>query len=803
MDGLARVPSPSRLTPPTPPRWPPLLSRGMHPSTPLSSPLIRPSPPHLVSPVPRSAPRLRNASYASPALHRPPPPSSSSPTLSATLSSSRRLRGSAFRLPDGSVMMSGGAEGNERSGGSPGSVSLMSNALQNTSMRQATYRLPDGSLVTRTEPNPQPSSFSPNLSSALLNPNMQQATDPDPAQHPQLGNALQNQNLRGASYRLPSSLEDPGGGRHAVVMPQVQGSGLGKGAGHHWAQGPGPGAGMGTQPGGPREQVDVWGSETVLPHPTVQNLTKWSMYRDEELLDPPGPLHHGQREMEDLEPDWAPNREGEPTGPWYDKMFFIRSLPSTAYREQREEDGVEDMTQLRELSERAVLLNLKKRFERRVVYTYIGSILVSVNPYRMFNMYGTDMVLKHKGSALGENPPHLFAIANVSYTTMMDAKQNQVIIISGESGSGKTEATKLLLRYLATIHHTHTVTQQILEAAPLLESFGNAKTVRNDNSSRFGKYVEIYLEEGVISGAITSQYLMEKSRIVFQAKDERNYHIFYEMLSGLPLQQRQAFYLQEAETYYYLNQGGDCGIAGKSDREDFLRLLVAMEILHFTPDDQASIFRVLSSILHLGNVYFQRHEADGQEVATVVSAQEIRVVAELLQISPEGLQKALTHKVTETMRDKIYTPLTVESAVDARDAVAKILYSLLFHWLTERINGQVYPRHHALSISVLDIYGFEDLSFNSFEQLCINYANEYLQFLFNGIVFRQEQEEYNREQIPWQDIPFNDNQACIDLISSKPHGVLRILDDQSCFPRRQTTPSSRSVIITMVTTRST
>ncbi|XP_024920291.1 unconventional myosin-XV, partial [Cynoglossus semilaevis] len=325
--------------------------------------------------------------------------------------------------------------------------------------------------------------------------------------------------------------------------------------------------------------------------------------------------------------------------------------------------------------------------------------------------------------------------------------------------------------YLAALHHKYNVAQQILEAAPLLESFGNAKTVRNDNSSRFGKYIEVFLEDGVISGAITSQYLLEKSRIVFQAKDERNYHIFYEMLAGLPSQQKQAFYLQEAETYYYLNQGGDCGINA------------AMEILHFAPEDQLSIFRVLSSVLHLGNVYFQKHEADGQEVASVVSAQEIRVVAELLQISPDGLQKAITYKVTETMRDKIYTPLTVESAVDARDAVAKILYSLLFHWLTERINAQVYPRQHSLSISILDIYGFEDLTFNSFEQLCINYANEYMQFFFNRVVFREEQEEYSREQIPWQDIPFNDNQPCIDLIATKPHGILRILDDQSCFPQ--------------------
>ncbi|XP_026210607.1 unconventional myosin-XV [Anabas testudineus] len=465
------------------------------------------------------------------------------------------------------------------------------------------------------------------------------------------------------------------------------------------------------------------------------------------------------------------------------KMYSIRSLPNMGHRDQREEDGVEDMTQLDEMHEEAVLLNIRRRFERELIYTCIGSILVSVNPYKMYNIYGTDMVLLYKGHALGENPPHLFAIANAAYSKMMDAKHNQVIIISGESGSGKTEATKLVLRYLAAIHHKSNIAQQILEAAPLLESFGNAKTVRNDNSSRFGKYIEVFLEDGVISGAITSQYLLEKSRIVFQAKDERNYHIFYEMLAGLPSQQKQAFYLQDAETYYYLNQGGDCGIKGKSDREDFRRLLAAMEILHFTPDDQSAIFRVLSSILHLGNVYFQKYESDGQEVASVVSAQEIRVVAELLQISPEGLQKAITYKVTETMRDKISTPLSVESAVDARDAVAKILYSLLFHWLTERINAQVYPRQHVTSISILDIYGFEDLAFNSFEQLCINYANEYLQFFFNRIIFREEQEEYSREQIPWQDIQFNDNQPCINLIAAKPHGILRILDDQSYFPQ--------------------
>ncbi|NWT04034.1 MYO15 protein, partial [Mionectes macconnelli] len=318
---------------------------------------------------------------------------------------------------------------------------------------------------------------------------------------------------------------------------------------------------------------------------------------------------------------------------------------------------------------------------------------------------------------------------------------------------------------------------------PLLESFGNAKTVRNDNSSRFGKFVEIFLEDGLICGAITSQYLLEKSRVVFQAKSERNYHIFYEMLAGLPAQQRQRYCLQGAETYYYLNQGGNCEIPGKDDAEDFRRLLDTMEALSFSVDEQNSIFRILSSVLHLGNVYFEKYETDCQEVATVVSATEIRTVAELLQVSPEGLQKAITFKVTETLREKIFTPLTVESAVDARDAIAKTLYSLLFGWLTDRINKLVYPRQEALSIAILDIYGFEDLNFNSFEQLCINYANEYLQSFFNRIVFLEEQEEYLREQIEWKEIPFTDNQPCIDLISQKPYGILRILDDQSCFPQ--------------------
>ncbi|TRY64413.1 hypothetical protein DNTS_017109, partial [Danionella cerebrum] len=695
-----------------------------------------------------------------------------SPSLLSALRNEDMMNVS-YKLPDGSVISQALYK--------PSNPNILS-ALENENLRKATYRLPDGSIISA-----DPRKHSPNLSGALLNQHLRSAKFrlPDGSilaqgfavpTSPDLMDALKNQNVKKASYQLPSGISNymmtPGhvfigpDGRYAVVPPQR------KGPEEHWAKNAREGETL----------EDMWASEKVLPHDTVQNLIKWSMYRDEKMMEFLTTPAVGLRPSETA-PHWVPDRDGEPKGSWYDKMYSIRSLPTVSYRVKREGEGAEDMTQMEVLTEPTVLRNLKTRFDQELIYTYIGSILVSVNPYQLYNIFGTDMVLQYEGHGMADNPPHLFAIANIAYTTMMEMQQNQCIIISGESGSGKTEATKLVLRYLTAIHYKKNITQQILEATPLLESFGNAKTVRNDNSSRFGKFVEVFLEEGVISGAITSQYLLEKSRIVFQAKDERNYHIFYEMLAGLPTHAKQAFYLQEAETYYYLNQGGNCQITGKDDGGDFRRLQSAMDILHFSTEDQSSVFRVLSSILHLGNVFFHRVETEVQETAGVVSTQEIRAVADLLQISPDGLQKSLTFKVTEAMREKIYTPLSVENAVDARDAVAKILYSLLFQWLTERINGRVYPRNVAQSISLLDIYGFETLMFNSFEQLCINYANETLQFFFSKIIFKQEQEEYLREQLNWKELTFTDNQACIDLIAAKPHGILRILDDQSCFPQ--------------------
>ncbi|XP_029006805.1 unconventional myosin-XV [Betta splendens] len=737
-------------------------------------------------------PALKGATYTLPdgtIIVDPRKPKS--PTLAAALQNPY-LRGVSYTLPDGTIII------DPRKPVGP----ELSKALLNQNLRHATYHLPDGSLVIPGQkPNlssalrrntalrsadlyhlsdgsvlsgvPKPSP--PNVSSALQNEDLRGVTYrlPDGSlltrrfHNPSLSDAIQNQHLRYASYRVPTALQGQDY-RYAVVPPYGPRSG-------HWAR---------NARGGAEGGEDIWAAERVLPHGTIQHLAKWSMYKEDGMLEGYSPTPrfvdgHPQ------DPGWSPERDRVPGQSWYDKIYSILTMPTTSHRVKRWAEGMEDMTQLPELNETTVLMNLKKRYDQDLLYTYIGSILMSVNPYKLLNIYGTDMVLQYEGRSLSDNPPHLFAIANLSYSTMMDAKRDQCIVISGESGSGKTEATKLILRYLTAIHHKRNVTQQIeiLEATPLLESFGNAKTVRNDNSSRFGKYTQIFMEEGVISGAITSQYLLEKSRIVFQAKSERNYHIFYEMLAGLPPQEKRSLYLQEAETYYYLNQGGDCTIAGKDDGEDFSRLLSAMDILCFSSEEQYGIYRLLSSVLHLGNVYFQPHQAEGQEVASVVSAQEIRVVAELLQVSPEGLQKSVTFKLTDTVREKIYTPLTVESAVDARDAVAKILYSLLFSWLTERINGRVYPRGEALSISILDIYGFEDLQVNSFEQLCINYANETLQAFFIKVIFQEEQEEYMREQLEWQQQPFSHNQACLDLIAAKPHGILRVLDDQCSFPQ--------------------
>nr|CAH7758737.1 unnamed protein product [Callosobruchus chinensis] len=448
------------------------------------------------------------------------------------------------------------------------------------------------------------------------------------------------------------------------------------------------------------------------------------------------------------------------------------------------------MIQLTDLHEAALLWNLKLRYDRNLIYTYAGSILVAVNPYRMFDgSYGVESAQRYKGRMIGELPPHLFALGAAAYSAL---PAPQVVVISGESGSGKTESTKLVMQYLAAVAPSAPrgqalVTEQILEAAPLLEAFGNARTTRNDNSSRFGKYLEVYFKNGAIIGAKMTQYLLEKSRIVTQAPGERNYHVFYELLGGLNTTERQKYGLVEAEKYFYLNQGGgDCAPGHSGSGADWAALTRAMEVLGVSETEQEGIIKILASVLHLGNVYFHRRQLrHGQEGVEVGSDVEIKWAAHLLQISASGLQRALTSRITEARAERVHSPLTIDQALDARDAFAKALYSALFSWLVTRVNSIVQRGglHDAARISLLDIFGFENLNDNSFEQLCINFASESLQLYFNKHVFKIEQQEYAKERLDWTPLNWTDNTPVIHLLGKKPVGILHLLDDESNFPK--------------------
>eukprot|EP00049_Salpingoeca_infusionum_P014556 m.275108 g.275108 ORF g.275108 m.275108 type:complete len:2303 (+) comp15693_c0_seq2:157-7065(+) len=448
-------------------------------------------------------------------------------------------------------------------------------------------------------------------------------------------------------------------------------------------------------------------------------------------------------------------------------------------------DGVEDMIHLQDLHEGSLLHNIKIRYERQQIYSYTGSILVAVNPYQQFDIYSVDMVRKYEGQLIGTESPHIFAIGAAAVLAMRKSKQDQCVVISGESGAGKTESTKLIMQYLAAVNPERSIiTEQILEANPLLESFGNAKTLRNHNSSRFGKYTEMhYSAQATITGCSIKQYLLEKSRIVSHMEDERNYHIFYEMLEGLPPQQKQKLSIDSAKDFYYLNQGGVPRIDNKDDVEDFLRTQSSLEVLGFKQIEQESMFRVLAAILHLGNVTFSQGSKDGMDASEMSNPETAGIVASLLGVSPDGLHENLVTRAQVTRGERFVTPLSAAGAADTRDALSKSLYSSMFAWLVSKVNTIIDKKNKAHSIGILDIFGFEDFKVNSFEQLCINLANENLQFYFNHHIFKLEQETYEKEGIDWTKIDFQDNQPCLDLIVKKPAGILHMLDDESNFPR--------------------
>ncbi|NXG25066.1 MYO15 protein, partial [Grallaria varia] len=431
--------------------------------------------------------------------------------------------------------------------------------------------------------------------------------------------------------------------------------------------------------------------------------------------------------------------------------------------------------------ESSVLLCLKKRFHRNLIYTYIGQILVSVNPFKDLSIYSEDVATQYHQGTLSENAPHIFAIAELAYALSQSSGQEQCVLISGHSGSGKTEAARAIVQYLTTLYQgsaSHRI-RQPCNVLRILESFGNARTILNDNSSRFGKLLNVHLRRGVVVGTSISQYLLEKSRVVFQAHGERNYHVFYELLAGLRLEQKEEMFLQEAESYFYLNQGRACDIPGKEDRQDFLVLVRALEGINLSEEQLSSTWAVLAAVLQLGNICFTSCEKESYEHAAIASGTEIQIVANLLCVSADFLQSAVTHRVTVTSYDRIFTPLSVEGAIDARDSIAKTLYYLLFEWLLLRINEWLAPWESDCAVGIVDIHGFEDLGVNSLEQLCINFANEHLQQFFSQIVVAQEEEEYSQEQLAWIPVSKMYGESCLDFFTAKPHGLLCILDDQT------------------------
>uniref|UniRef100_A0A672RTE3 Myosin IXB n=1 Tax=Sinocyclocheilus grahami TaxID=75366 RepID=A0A672RTE3_SINGR len=472
-----------------------------------------------------------------------------------------------------------------------------------------------------------------------------------------------------------------------------------------------------------------------------------------------------------------------------------------------QQEDIEDLCNLPVLSEDSILDNLRIRFQKKKIYTYAGSILIAINPFKFLPIYNPKYVKMYENHQLGKLEPHIFAIADVAYYAMLHKHVNQCIVISGESGSGKTQSTNFLIHCLTALSqkgYASGVERTILGAGPVLEAFGNAKTAHNNNSSRFGKFIQVnYLPSGVVRGAVVEKYLLEKSRLVSREKNERNYHVFYYLLVGVSEDERRDFRLLQPEEYFYLKQPWKLQrlsifglrlqenfmIEDADDlRHDFERLQQAMEMVGFLPATKRQIFSVLSAILYLGNVTYSQKSSGREEGLEVGPPEVLSTLSDLLKVKEELLVEALTKRKTVTVNDKLILPYSHSEAITARDSMAKSLYSALFDWIVLRINHALLNKKDmeesvsCLSIGVLDIFGFEDFETNSFEQFCINYANEQLQYYFNQHIFKLEQEEYQAEGITWHNIDYTDNVGCIHLISKKPTGLLYLLDEESNFP---------------------
>lgn len=454
---------------------------------------------------------------------------------------------------------------------------------------------------------------------------------------------------------------------------------------------------------------------------------------------------------------------------------------------------VEDMAELTCLNEASVLHNLKERYYSGLIYTYSGLFCVVINPYKNLPIYSEEIVDMYKGKKRHEMPPHIYAITDTAYRSMMQDREDQSILCTGESGAGKTENTKKVIQYLAHVASSHKskkdqgeLERQLLQANPILEAFGNAKTVKNDNSSRFGKFIRINFDvNGYIVGANIETYLLEKSRAIRQAKEERTFHIFYYLLSGAGEHLKTDLLLEPYNKYRFLSNG-HVTIPGQQDKDMFQETMEAMRIMGIPEDEQMGLLRVISGVLQLGNIVFKKERNTDQ--ASMPDNTAAQKVSHLLGINVTDFTRGILTPRIKVGRDYVQKAQTKEQADFAIEALAKATYERMFRWLVLRINKALdkTKRQGASFIGILDIAGFEIFDLNSFEQLCINYTNEKLQQLFNHTMFILEQEEYQREGIEWNFIDFGlDLQPCIDLIEKPagPPGILALLDEECWFPK--------------------
>ncbi len=471
----------------------------------------------------------------------------------------------------------------------------------------------------------------------------------------------------------------------------------------------------------------------------------------------------------------------------------IKSLSwKTKTVEERKFVGIEDLVLLADITDHGIVENLNIRLVASEIYTYISNVLIICNPYKWLPLYDLETMSKYAYRNQADNHPHVFFIAENAFRNLVLEEESQCIIITGESGSGKTEASKHIQTYISHVckgsNGIEKLKEVFMNSNPVLEAFGNAKTLRNNNSSRFGKYFEIKFNRvGSTKGGVITNYLLEKSRVTRLSQGERNFHIFYQLMASM---HRSAFKLEgNTDSYHYLSGSGCTTIEGINDVTDFTNTINALYNTGISETDVDSIMSIVAAILHLGNVTFSPMKSESGEDGSIVSNQTaLTDFCSLVKLDEAETEFVLTHKELQTTHngkiESSYTPQNPIRAAERRDSIARSLYERLFSMIISRINKNIDPLHMSrsdevlLSVGVLDIYGFEIFDKNGFEQICINYVNEKLQQIFVDLVLRAEQEEYTREGIVWAPIPyFNNSVVCELLDGSIPAGLFRMMDD--------------------------